>query len=95
MDPKQRDIVPNIELYSMLVAGLPKMHLEVIDKDDIETTSGSSKAQAIDWKLTVVSTFFNHFVLNQPGFSSSVAAVTSLPDALELAWVWRNGARLR
>mmetsp|Transcript_40407 Transcript_40407/g.48445 ORF Transcript_40407/g.48445 Transcript_40407/m.48445 type:complete len:406 (-) Transcript_40407:228-1445(-) len=94
-NPEQRDTVPNIELYSVLVAGLPKLPSEVIDKDDIETTIGFSKAQAIDWQLTVVSTFFNHCVPNQPGFSSSVAAVTSLPDALELAWAWINGTRLR
>lgn len=53
--------------------------------------TGSNKAHsAIDWQLELVSSFFNHCVPTQPGFSSSVAAVTILPDAPSLARAWRR-----
>jgi len=87
--PEQRETVPNIELYSVLVGELPRLPSEVAAGGDTESAIGISRAQAIDWQLAVVSTFFNHCVPNQPGFSSSVAAVTILPDAPSLARAWR------
>ena len=57
---------------------------------DVKTMIGFSKVRATDLQLTVVSTFFNHCVPNQPGFSSSFVAVTILLDAPELAQAWRK-----
>mmetsp|Transcript_1760 Transcript_1760/g.2442 ORF Transcript_1760/g.2442 Transcript_1760/m.2442 type:complete len:1420 (-) Transcript_1760:1101-5360(-) len=89
--PEQRDTVPNIELYSVLVGGLPSLPSEVVDEQDMEQAAlGFSRRQSIDWQLAVATTFFDHCVPNQPGYSSSVAAVTILPDAPELARAWRR-----
>jgi len=88
--PEQRDTVPNIELYSVLVGGLPNLPSEVVEAKDIEAAANFSKMQAIDWQLAVATSFFDHCVPNQPGFSSSVAAISILPDAPELARAWRK-----
>ena len=88
--PEQRDTVPNVELYSVLVGGLPALPSEVVDEQDIEAAVGYSKRQSIDWQLAVATSFFDHCVPNQPGFSSSIAAITILPDAPELARAWRK-----
>eukprot|EP00587_Corethron_hystrix_P004932 CAMPEP_0113302754 /NCGR_PEP_ID=MMETSP0010_2-20120614/3452_1 /TAXON_ID=216773 ORGANISM="Corethron hystrix, Strain 308" /NCGR_SAMPLE_ID=MMETSP0010_2 /ASSEMBLY_ACC=CAM_ASM_000155 /LENGTH=415 /DNA_ID=CAMNT_0000156631 /DNA_START=400 /DNA_END=1644 /DNA_ORIENTATION=- /assembly_acc=CAM_ASM_000155 len=88
--PEQRDTVPNIELYSVLVGGLPNLPSEVVEDKDIEAAERFSKIQAIDWQLAVATSFFDHGVPNQPGFSSSVAAISILPDAPELARAWRK-----
>ena len=88
--PEQRDTVPNVELFSVLVGGLPALPSEVVDEQDIEAAVGYSKRQSIDWQLAVATSFFDHCVPNQPGFSSSIAAITILPDAPELARAWRK-----
>lgn len=89
-DPEHRDTIPNIELYSVLVGGLPSLPTEVVNTEDIETAISFSKRASIDWQLAVATTFFDHCVPNQPGFSSSVVAVTILPAAPELAKAWRK-----
>lgn len=88
--PEHRDTVPNIELYSVLVGGLPSLPDEVVNSRDMQTALGFSKQASIDWQLAVATTFFDHCVPNQPGFSSSVVAVTILPGAPELAKAWRK-----
>jgi hypothetical protein len=88
--PEHRDTIPNIELYSVLVGGLPSLPTEVVNTEDMETAIGFSKRASIDWQLAVATTFFDHCVPNQPGFSSSVVAVTILPAAPELAKAWRK-----
>jgi len=88
--PEHRDTVPNIELYSVLVGGLPSLPDEVVNSKDMQTALGFSKRASIDWQLAVATTFFDHCVPNQPGFSSSVVAVTILPGAPELAKAWRK-----
>ena len=90
-NPEQRDTVPSIELYSVLVGGLPSLPDEVLNsKVDMETALGFSNRVNIDWQLAVATTFFDHCVPNQPGFSSSIVAVTILPGAPELAKAWRK-----
>jgi hypothetical protein len=86
--PEQRDTVPNVALYSLLVGGLPSLPTEVVDRDEVEAVF--SRKQSIDWQLSVTTAFFDHCVPNQPGFSSSVAAVTILPAASHLAEAWNN-----
>jgi len=89
-DPEHRDTIPNIELYSVLVGGLPSLPNEVVNKMDMDTAVQASAKSSIDWQLAVATTFFDHCVPNQPGFSSSVVAVTILPGAKELAKSWRK-----
>jgi len=92
--PEQRETVPNIELYSVLVGNIPCQPSEVIEGDDnIEAAFGASEEGSIHWQLQVATTFFDQCVPNQPGFSSSVAAVTILPDAPKLALAWRKWYR--
>lgn len=88
--PEQRDTVPNIELYSVLVHNLPALPSEVMYNSHEHDVITFSRRQTMDWQLTVATSFFDHIVPNQPGFSSSVAAVTVLPSATELATAWRR-----
>eukprot|EP00934_Nitzschia_sp_Nitz4_P000795 Nitzschia sp. Nitz4//scaffold32_size149145//19447//26119//NITZ4_002866-RA/size149145-augustus-gene-0.25-mRNA-1//1//CDS//3329548030//795//frame0 len=88
--PEQRDTVPNIELYSVLVGGLPRLPMEAIDTD---AEAYFTRKQSIDWQLSVTTAFFDHCVPNQPGFSSSVAAVTILPSAQHLTEAWNQWYR--
>jgi hypothetical protein len=84
--PELRDTVPNIELYSVLVGGLPSLPTEAVE--DLEAVF--SRKQSMDWQLAVTTAFFDHCVPNQPGFSSSVAAVTILPAAAQLTEAWKQ-----
>ncbi|KAL3930139.1 MAG: hypothetical protein SGBAC_011894, partial [Bacillariaceae sp.] len=84
--PEFRDTVPNIELYSILVGGLPSLPTDAMQ--DVEAVF--SKKQSMDWQLSVTTAFFDHCVPNQPGFSSSVAAVTILPAATQITDAWQQ-----
>ena len=86
--PETRDTVPNIELYSVLVGGLPSLPTEAFVQEEVEAVF--SRKQAIDWQLAVTAAFFDHCVPNQPGFSSSVAAVTILPSATSITEAWNH-----
>jgi hypothetical protein len=86
--PEQRDTVPNVELYSVLVGGLPSLPTNVLHRDEVGAVF--SRKQSIDWQLAVTTAFFDHCVPNQPGFSSSIAAVTVLPSALHLTEAWNQ-----
>ena len=46
--------------------------------------------RSVDWHLALTAAFFDHCVPNQPGFSSSVAAVTVLPSSKAIASAWRK-----
>jgi len=84
--PETKETVPGVALYSVLVGGLPSApHHEV---DDVERAVGASKSQRIDWQLTFCGEYFDKCVPNQPGYSSSVAAITVLPSASDLASAW-------
>lgn len=85
--PEQRDTVPNISLYSVLVGGVPAIPKDI---GGDQTAYEEFLKQNIDWQLAVTASFFDHCVPNQPGFSSSVAAVTILPAASQLAKSWRK-----
>lgn len=86
--PEQRDTVPNIQLYSVLVGGLPSLPTEAFVSEEVEAVF--SRKQSIDWQLAVTTAFFDHCVPNQPGFSSSVAAVTILPAASQITEAWNH-----
>lgn len=88
--PEQRDTVPSVALYSLLVGGLPSLPEQAAEAFDTEATVKFSKRESIDWQLSITSTFFDHCVPNQPGFSSSVAAVTIIPGANDISRAWRK-----
>jgi hypothetical protein len=88
--PEQRDTVPNVALYSILVGGLPSLPEQAADSFNTEQTIQFSKRESIDWQLSLTTTFFDHCVPNQPGFSSSIAAVTIIPGARDLSLAWRK-----
>jgi Late exocytosis, associated with Golgi transport len=88
--PEQRDTVPNVALYSILVGGLPSLPEQAADSFNADSTIQFSKRESIDWQLSLTTTFFDHCVPNQPGFSSSVAAVTIIPGAMDLSVAWRK-----
>jgi hypothetical protein len=88
--PEQRDTVPSVALYSLLVGGLPSLPEQAAEAFDTEATVNFSKRESIDWQLSITSTFFDHCVPNQPGFSSSVAAVTIIPGADDISRAWRK-----
>ena len=90
--PDSRDTVPNIELYTVLVKGVPSMPSDVVENDnDIESLFQSNTVtDGIDWQLAVTTSFFDSCIPAQHGFTSSVAAVTILPDANEIATAWRK-----
>lgn len=58
--PEQRETVPNIELYSVLVGNIPSLPSEVADSEDLQSMGLAKHAMgSIDWQLAVtVSTFF-------------------------------------
>lgn len=71
--PEQRDTVPNVELYSVLVGGLPSTPVEDM-VEDIKCNKYIEdpllrKRQSIDWKISQATSFFDHCIPNQPGFS--------------------------
>ena len=78
--PEIRDTVPNISLYSVLYK-LP---------DYFFSTAMSSSTSLLDRQLASTVEFFDKCVPNQPGYSSAVAAVTILPDAMQVAHAWRK-----
>jgi hypothetical protein len=88
-DPEERDTIPNIELYSVLVGHVPTKRSDVFPASDIESSVLASMSDE-EWQLQVVRSFFDQCVPNQPGYTSSVAAITILPNAKDLASAWRS-----
>jgi hypothetical protein len=76
------------------VGGLPKRPQQAVADADLEACMAcddkNDDSRKLDWQLSVTSAFFDYCVPNQPGFSSSVAAVTILPSASELATAWKK-----
>jgi len=88
--PEMRETVPNIELYSVLVGNLPSSLSEILYDPKDTLAQNLTKKEIVEWQLNVTSAFFDRCVPRPPGFSSSVAAVTILPDAPDLAAAWRK-----
>ena len=82
-NPEERDTVVSIQLYSLLVGNVPPLPQELRDKEYTEQ-------QEIDWQTAAVTTFFDNCVPNQPGFTSSIAAITILPCASSLTKAWKE-----
>lgn len=61
--PEQRETVPNIELYSVLVGNIPSLPSEVAAEGDLESM-GFSKKQSLDWQLAVTVSFIDVCLLS-------------------------------
>lgn len=87
--PELRETLPNISLYSSLYQ-LPQT---------IATTNLPDDASDLERKLSATVDFFDRCIPCPPGFSSSVAAVTILPEPRHVARAWKRwyicGKRLR
>ena len=82
--PEYRDTVPNISLYSVL------FRLPFINSDDNLSCASNSD---VGRQLQLAIEFFDKVVPNQPGFSSSIAALTILPDVKRLSEAWKRWFR--
>jgi len=82
--PETRDTPENIELYSVLVGHLPT------PPADLETGGPLTENEIMTWQLKAATALFDYSVPNQPGFSSSIAAITMLPSSKELAVTWKR-----
>lgn len=78
--PELRDTVPNVSLYSVLYK-LPCVHF---------ATLSSATSSEVQRQLETAVEFFDKVVPNQPGYSSSVAAVTILPDVNQVSKAWKK-----
>ena len=78
--PELRDTVPNIGLYSVL------FRLPGTQSDEISCATNSDVGR----QLQLAIDFFDKVVPNQPGFSSSIAALTILPDVKRLSQAWKK-----
>jgi len=85
-DPGEACTVPNIELYSLLVKNIPDNPEDVLSAADIE----SGLYESVDWQLELIRSFFHQCIPAQPGYSSSVAAITVLPEPTKIAEAWRK-----
>ena len=87
--PELRETVPNISLYSCLYQ-LPHQ---------ITTVDLPDSASDLDRQLAATQDFFDRCIPNQEGFSSSVVAITILPEPAHVAKAWRKwyacGTQLR
>lgn len=87
--PELRETIPNISLFSCLYK-LP---------NQITTVDMPDSATDLQRQLVATVNFFDLCVPNQPGFSSSVAAVTILPEPAHVAQAWKKwyycGKKLR
>ncbi|KAG7350665.1 protein of unknown function DUF221-domain containing protein [Nitzschia inconspicua] len=78
--PELRDTVPNVSLYSVLYK-LPSVHF---------ATLSSATSSEVQRQLETAVEFFDKVIPNQPGYSSSVAAVTILPDVNQVSKAWKK-----
>ena len=78
--PEVRETVPSVCLYSVLYK-LPQQSYSPV---------ASQTASMVDRQLSATVDFFDKCVPNQPGFSSSVAAVTILPDSSQVSHAWNR-----
>jgi hypothetical protein len=76
--PELRETIPNVAMYSVLFQ-LPER---------LDESSRRKFLTKLDWQLALATDYFDDIVPNQPGYSSSVAAVTILPDAANLSVAW-------
>ena len=77
--PEMRETIPNVSLHSALYK-LPSN----LDANFDDT----SEKSLLERQLAAGVKFFDQCVPNQPGFTSSIAAITMVPDAQKATKVW-------
>jgi hypothetical protein len=78
--PELRETVPNVSLFSCLYQ-LP---------NQITTANLPESATDLERQLAATVDFFDQCVPNQPGYSSSVVAVTILPEPAHVSEAWKK-----
>jgi hypothetical protein len=77
--PEMRETIPNVSLHSALYK-LPS---------NLDTNfDDTSEKSLLERQLAAGVNFFDQCVPNQPGFTSSIAAITIVPDAQKATKVW-------
>jgi hypothetical protein len=96
--PEMRETIPNVALNSVLYR-LPD-HLKTYKTKTVDGKSGpGDEKNLLERQLDATVQFFDKCVPNQPGFTSSVVAVTIVPDAALVKGAWMKwyacGKKLR
>jgi hypothetical protein len=77
--PEMRETIPNVSLHSVLYK-LPS---------NLDTNfDDTSEKSLLERQLAAGVEFFDQCIPNQPGFTSSIAAITMVPDAQKATKVW-------
>ena len=97
-DPEQHETAPSVELYSVLVGNLPLKPAEIVNPsaadrqgdqaDDIYNIINT--IPTTEWQLAMTAAMFDRAVPGEEYYTSSVAAVSILPDPECLAKSWRK-----
>lgn len=103
--PEMRETIPNVSLNSVLYQLPDNLQYALNDPDDDnmdpnqQSPKSTFNSSLIERQLAATVDFFDQCVPNQPGFTSSVVAVSIVPDAtaVSTAWVqwYKCGKRLR
>jgi len=100
-DPEKSDTAPSVELYSVLIGNLPLKPAEILSSatsPDTETDKGDiyhiiNTIPTTEWQLAVTAAMFDRAIPGEEWYTSSVAAVSIMPDATCLAKSWRKWYR--
>lgn len=98
-NPEQPETAPSVELYSVLIGNLPSKPVEVVgahregfgsDKEKDEICNIINSIPTTEWQLAVTSAMFDRAIPGEEHYTSSVAAVSIMPDSKCLAKSWRK-----
>eukprot|EP00536_Pseudo-nitzschia_multiseries_P007467 jgi/Psemu1/195687/e_gw1.176.6.1 len=84
--PELHETPPSVGIYSVLYRLPPSM----VTYDNTDGDGAVTTTTTLDRQLKATIGFFDGIISPEPGFSSSVAAVTILPDALLVADAWNQ-----
>ena len=87
--PEMRETIPNVSLNSALYK-LPHN----LCSENLETTTEGENKSLLERQLEATEKFFDQCIPPQRGYTSSVAAITMIPDAGKLTKVWGTWYRL-
>lgn len=85
--PELRETVPSVCLYSVLYK-LPERF--ATPRATSPSSSTDNTSSNLDQQLAATVDFFHRCIPSQPGFSSSVAAATILPDSKLVSMAWKK-----
>lgn len=82
--PEMRETIPNVSLHSALYKLPSDLCTKYLKNKNINDQSKS----LLELQLEEAAIFFDQCIPAQKGFTSSVAAITMIPDATKLSGVW-------